>query len=59
MSANYNVIVNFLIYAQFGAIRLRISDAWSVIFIFSLIATLHFRKIENRTKKSITQLFHY
>ena len=41
---------------QFGS---RIPDAESVKFIFPLIVTFYLKKIENRTKKSLTQLSHY
>ena len=36
--------------------RSHILDAWSVILIFSLIATFYITKTENRTKKSLAQL---
>ena len=39
-AANCDVIVIFLIYGQFGAIRKQIPDAWSVTLTFSLISSL-------------------
>ena len=50
MSKNCDVMVVFLIYDQFGA---------SVKLTFSLIVTFHLTKIENRAKKSLTQLSSY
>ena len=41
---------------DFKQSRSRILDAWSVIIIFSLIATFYFTKTEYRTKTSLTQL---
>ena len=57
MSANYDVIFNFPIYGQFEANW--VPEACYVTLTFSLIATFYLTKIENRTKKSPTQLSHY
>ena len=54
MSANCGVIVIFLIYGQFGAIR-KPDSGRIVCKPFSLIATLYLTKTENRSKKSLTQ----
>ena len=51
MSANYDVIVIFLVFGQFGATGSQIPEAWFVKFTFSLIVTFYFRKTENRPKK--------
>ena len=59
MSANWDIIVIFLIYGQFGATGSWILDAQSVNFTFSLIVTFYLTKTENRTEKSLTQLSHY
>ena len=42
--------------ADLEPFRSHILDAWSVILIFSLIATFYITKTENRTKKSLAQL---
>ena len=56
-------IVTSLVFFQFMAnleqSRGRIPDAQSVKFTFSLTAAFYLTKIENRTKKSLTQLSHY
>ena len=56
-------IVTSLVFFQFMAnleqSRSRIPDAQSVKFTFSLTAAFYLTKIENRTKKSLTQLSHY
>ena len=52
MSNNCDVTGIFPIYGRFRAIR--IPDAQSVKFIFSLILTFYLTKTENRTKKSNT-----
>ena len=44
---NYDVIVIFEFLANLEQSRSRISDAWSVKFIFSLTVTLHLTKTEN------------
>ena len=44
--------------ADFEQSGSRIPDAESAKFLFSLIVTFHLTKIENRTKKSLTQLLH-
>ena len=59
MSENYDVIVIFRIFGQFGAVRRRIPDKESAKVMFSVIATFFRTKSENRTKKSLTQLSHY
>ena len=41
---------------QFGS---QISDAWSVKLTCSLVVTFHLTNIDNRTKKSLTQLSCY
>ena len=58
MSANCDVVVSFLIYNQFGAIWKPDSGniACNVKLTFSLIVTFYLTKIENRTRKSQTQL---
>ena len=59
MSANCDVIVFFLIYGQFAVIRKRIPDAWLIKLRFSLTIIFYLTKIENRTKKSLTELSYY
>ena len=59
MSKNYDVIVIFRIFGQFGAIGGRIPETESAKVMFSVIGTSCFTKTENRTKKSLTQLSHY
>ena len=59
MSANGNVIVNFPVYGQFGAIHKPDSDALSVKLTFSLKVTFYLTKTKKRTKKSLKQLSHY
>ena len=57
MSANYDVIVIFPIYDQFGAIRK--PDSISMVcktYIF-ITSNIYLTKTENRTKKSPTQLY--
>ena len=44
--------------ANLEQFRNRISDPWSVNFTFSLTVTFYLTKIENRTKKSLTELPH-
>ena len=58
MFANFNVIIIFPIYDQFGAIRTPDSGR-AVCKAFSLIVTFYHSKTENRTKKSLTQLSRY
>ena len=53
---NSDVIVIFLIYSQFGAIRLPDSGC---IVCKTYRLTFYFTKTENRTKKYRTQLSHY
>ena len=60
MPENFDVIVIFLIYGQFGAIRKPESGrivCKTYMFINSNL--FYFIKTENRTKKSLTQLSHY
>ena len=52
MSKNYEVIVIFPIYGQFGAIR--IPNAQSVKLAFSLIVTFYLTEAESRSKNSVT-----
>ena len=56
ISINCDVIVIFTIYGQLEQSESRIPDAWSVKTINSLIVTFYLTKIENKTKKSVTQL---
>ena len=57
MSKKYCVIVNVSIYGQFGAIQ--ILDALSKKIMFLFIVTFYLKKIENRTKISLTHHSHY
>ena len=57
MSENCGIIIIFLIYGQFGAIRNL--DSKSAKLMFSLIVTFYLTKIEKRTKKSLPQLSQY
>ena len=61
MSENYDVIVIFSVYGQFGAIRNPDSGGrvCNAKLMFSLIVIFYLTKTENRTKKSLTQLSHY
>ena len=59
MSTNCDVIVFFLIYDQFAVIRKPIPDAWPIKLRFSLTITFYLTKIENRTKKYLTELSYY
>ena len=59
MSENCDVIVFFLIYGQFTAIRKPNSGSMSIKLIFSLIVIFYPTEPENRTKKSLTQLLYY
>ena len=56
MSANCVVIVFFPIMANLQPSGSRILDAWFIKFTFSLIVTIYLTKLENKTKKSLTQL---
>ena len=58
MSANCDVIVIFLIYDQFGAIR-KPGSGGIVCKTYILIVTFYLTKTENITKNSHTQLSHY
>ena len=60
MSGNFDVIVIFLFYSQFGAIQK--PDARRIVwktYIFVNSNLLGYKNTENRTKKSLTQLSHY
>ena len=52
--ANYDVIIMFPIYGQFGAIRKPGSGCLVFKATFSLKVTYYLTKTENRTKKSLT-----
>ena len=54
LSGNYDVIVIFLIYSLFGAIRKSDSGCKVYKLIFSLLVTFYLAKPENRTKMSLT-----
>ena len=60
MSENYDVIVIFQIFGQFGATR-RPDSGHRVCksYVFSNRNLFFKNKTENRTKKSLTQLSHY
>ena len=59
MSGNFDVIVIFPIYGQFGAIW-KPDSGWIVCKTYVLInSNLLSYKTENRTKKSLAQLSHY
>ena len=61
MSENYDVIVIFSVYGQFGAIRNPDSGGrvCNAKLMFSLIVIFYLTKTENRTKKSLTQVSQY
>ena len=59
MSENCEVIAIFPIYGQFGVIRKPDFGRKVCKTFFLLIVTFYLTKIENRTKKSLTQLSHY
>ena len=59
MSGNYDVIVIFRSFGQFGAVRRPDPDTESTKVMFSVKVTFWLTKTENRTKKSPTQLSHY
>ena len=59
LSRNYDVIVIFLIYGLFGAIRNPDAAGMVYDFYIFLITAFYFTKSENRTNKSPTQLSHY
>ena len=50
MSENFDIIVIFQIFGQFGAVQ---RDTDSAKLMFSLIVTFCLTKIENRTRKSL------
>ena len=54
MSGNYDVIVIFVIYSLFGAIRKPDSGCKVSKLIFSSIVTFYLAKPKNRTKISLT-----
>ena len=58
MSDNCDVIVIFRIFGQFGAVR-RLNSRRSLQVMFSVMVTVCPTEIENRTKKSPTELSHY
>ena len=58
MSGNYDVIVLFPIFGQFGAIWKPDSGRIVCKTTFSLIVTFYLTKTETRTKKSLTQPSH-
>ena len=58
MSENCDVIVNFWIFDQFGAVR-RPDSGHGVCKSYVFSNNSLFTKTENRTKKSLTQLSHY
>ena len=60
MSANCDVIVFFFqIIANLDPFGSRIPNAWSIKLAFLLIVNFHLTEPENRTKKSLTQLWYY
>ena len=63
MMTSYQKIVILLSFLQFMVnleqFRSRVTDVWSVKFMFSLIVILYLTKTKNRTKKSLAQLSHY
>ena len=56
-SANYDVIVVFWIYGQFGAIPK--PDSGFVVRKTYIFITFYLTKTENRTEKSLTHLSNY
>ena len=56
MSANCDVIVIFLIYGQFGAIRKPDYGGIAAKTCIFINSHLYLIKTQNRTKKSLTQL---
>ena len=59
MKVNCDVIVIFLIYGQFLAIRKPDSGLIVSKTYISLILTYYLTKTENKTKKSLAQFSHY
>ena len=59
MMVNCDVIVIFLIYGQFLAIRKPDSGLIVSKTYITLILTYYLTKIENKTKKSLAQFSHY
>ena len=59
VSANYDVIVVFPFYGWFGVIRNPDSKRIVYNFYVFLIRAFHLTKTEDRTKKSVTQLWYY
>ena len=58
MSANCDMVF-FQIYGQFAAIEKPDSGRMVYKTYFSLIVTFHLTELENRTKKSLTQLVYF
>ena len=59
MSINFDVLVIFLIYGQFGVIvKLDSGHMVTLILTFLVTETFYLTKTEN-SKKSLTQLSHY
>ena len=59
MLANYDVIVFFGFMANLQLFGYQVQDAWSIKLTFSLIVIFYLTELENRTKKSLTQLLYY
>ena len=59
MSENWDVVVIFSSFGQFGVIRKPDSGRLSVELMFSLAITFYLTKTEDRRKKSLIQLSHY
>ena len=59
MAENYDLIVIFPLYGQFGAIQK--ADSRRIVYktCISLIVTFYLTKTENRTKISLPQISHY
>ena len=59
MSQNYDAMIIFPIYRQFGAIQK--PDSRRIVYkaTFSLIVNFYLTKAEKRTKISLIQLSHY
>ena len=56
MPENFDVNAFFQFMVNLEKFGSRILDAWSVKLTCSLVVTFHLTNIENRTKKSLTQL---
>ena len=57
MSENCDVIVIFLVYSQFGAIRKL--DTRRIVCKIYIFININLLSYKNRTKKSLKQLSHY